>query len=279
MSQPNRTLLAALVGCLAGVALAAATLWISRQGREPPGFRRRTPAYMAEVMGLIHEDYVDKTDNHQLMSNAIRGMVGELDPHSAFMGAGEFDDLRIATEGNYSGIGIEVTIEDANLLIVIAPLDGSPAARAGIRPGDAILSIDGRQLRNRPLPEAIDSIRGEPGTMVKLGIGREELPRPLEFSIERAIVSVHSVRFEMLEPGFGYLRISHFSETTGSDTHDAIRALAQAGGRLRGSCWTCGTTRVAFSTRRSRYLTLSSRTARSFRRKDAPRNRAFAWRR
>ena len=215
MSQSNRTLLAALVGCLAGVALAAATLWFSRQGHETPGIPTKDARLMAEVIGLIHEDYVDKTDNHELMSNAIRGMVGELDPHSAFMDAEEFEDLRIATEGNYSGIGVEVTIDDANVLTVIAPLDGSPAARAGIRPGDAILSIDGRQLRNEPLPEAIESIRGEPGTTVKLGIGRDELPQPLEFTIERAMVSVHSVRFEMLEPGFGYLRISQFSETTG----------------------------------------------------------------
>ena len=185
-------------------------------------------------MGLIHDDYVDKTDDHTLMSNAIRGMVGELDPHSAFMDRDEFEDLKIATEGNYSGIGVEVTAEDG-VLTVIAPLDDSPAARAGIRPGDAILAIDGQLLRDEPLDEAIKRIRGEPGTVVKLGIGREPLPQPLELSIERAVVSVHSVRFDMLEPGYGYLRISQFSETTGPDTLAAIRALErEAGGKLRG---------------------------------------------
>jgi carboxyl-terminal processing protease len=161
-------------------------------------------------------------------------MVGKLDPHSAFMDEEEFEDLKIATEGNYSGIGVEVTVEDG-LLTVIAPLDDSPAARAGIRPGDAILSIDGKALRDEPLGEAIASIRGEPGTTVRLSIGRESLPQPFELAIERAIVSVHSVRFEMLEPGFGYLRISQFSETTGPDTLAAVRALQnEAGGRLRG---------------------------------------------
>jgi carboxyl-terminal processing protease len=150
------------------------------------------------------------------------------------MNKDEFEDLKIATEGNYSGIGVEVTAEDG-VLIVIAPLDGSPAARAGIRPGDAILSIDGRLLRSEPLDEAISRIRGEPGTVVRLGIGREPLPQPLEFSIERAMVSVHSVRYDMLEPGYGYLRISQFSETTGPDAQDAIRALErEAGGSLRG---------------------------------------------
>lgn len=234
MSQPRRIVLAALLGCLAGVVIAAATVRLARESRDQPGIPPKDARLLTEVMGLIHDDYVDKTDDHTLMSNAIRGMVGELDPHSAFMDKDEFEDLKIATEGNYSGIGVEVTAEDG-VLTVIAPLDDSPAARAGIRPGDAILAIDGKPLRNEPLDEAIKRIRGEPGTVVKLGIGREPLPQPLEFSIERAMVSVHSVRFDMLEPGYGYLRISQFSETTGPDTLAAIRALEQqAGGKLRG---------------------------------------------
>jgi carboxyl-terminal processing protease len=234
MRDPRRIVLAALVGCLAGVVIAAATFWLSREAGQEQGIPSGDARLLAEVMGLIHDDYVDDTDDHTLMSNAIRGMVGELDPHSAFMNRDEFEDLKIATEGNYSGIGVEVTAEDG-VLTVIAPLDDSPAARAGIRPGDAILAIDGRLLRSEPLAEAIKRIRGEPGTVVKLGIGREALQKPLELTIERAIVSVHSVRFDMLEPGYGYLRISQFSETTGADTLAAIRALEnQAGGELRG---------------------------------------------
>jgi carboxyl-terminal processing protease len=121
------------------------------------------------------------------------------------------------------------------VLTVIAPLDGSPAARAGIRAGDTILSIDGQAVGGGPLGDAIASIRGAVGTVVKLGIGREPLPQPIELSIVRAMVSVHSVRHEMLEPGIGYLRISQFSETTGADTEAAVLALeGQAGGRLRG---------------------------------------------
>jgi carboxyl-terminal processing protease len=226
--------LAALLGCLAGVVIAAATFWLSRETAREEGIPTGDARLLAEVMGLIHDDYVDDTDDHTLMSNAIRGMVGELDPHSAFMNRDEFEDLKIATEGNYSGIGVEVTAEDG-VLTVIAPLDDSPAARAGIRPGDAILAIDGQLLRSEPLDEAIKRIRGEPGTVVKLGIGREALTKPLELTIERAVVSVHSVRFDMLEPGYGYLRISQFSETTGPDTLAAIRALEnEAGGELRG---------------------------------------------
>lgn len=234
MKPDRRTVLAALLGCLAGLLLAVLAGWVSRQGREAPGLPPEDAHLLAEVIDLIRDDYVDPTDSHELMANAIRGMVGELDPHSSFLDAGEFEDLRVATEGNYSGIGVEVAVEDG-LLTVIAPLDGSPAARAGIRAGDTILSIDGRALRAGPLNDAIAEIRGRPGTVVKLGIGREPLPDPLEFSLVRAMVSVHSVRHEMLEPGIGYLRISQFSDTTGTDTEAAVRALEElAGGRLRG---------------------------------------------
>jgi carboxyl-terminal processing protease len=234
MTPTRRTVLAALLGCLAGVLLVVLAAWTARQGREGPDLPAKDARLMAEVIGLIRDDYVETTDSHQLMSNAIRGMVGELDPHSSFMDAEEFEDLRIATEGNYSGIGVEVTI-DADVLTVIAPIDGSPAARAGIRAGDTILSIDGEAVGSGPLGDAIASIRGAVGTVVKLGIGREPLPQPLEFAIVRAMVSVHSVRHEMLEPGIGYLRISQFSETTGQDTEAAMHALEeQAGGPLRG---------------------------------------------
>jgi carboxyl-terminal processing protease len=234
MSQPKRTLLVGLLGCLAGVLLAALALWIGRHGEEDATLPARDARLLSEVIHLIRDDYVDRTDDHELMSNAIRGMVGELDPHSTFMTAKEFEDLRIATQGTYSGIGVEVTIE-SEVLTVIAPIDDSPAARAGIRPGDAILAIDGRPFRDDRLGDAIESIRGEPGTVVRLTIGRKSVPNPLEVPIERALVSVHSVRYEMIEPGYGYLRISQFSETTGRDTATALRALGgESGGKLRG---------------------------------------------
>jgi carboxyl-terminal processing protease len=227
-------LLAALLGCLLGVTLTAATLWIAGGERRAASLPQKDARLLAEVLDRIHDDYVDRTDNHELMANAIRGMVGELDPHSAFMDADEFEDLRIATEGNYSGIGVEVTYE-SGVIVIIAPIDGSPAARAGIRAGDSIIAIDGQPVGDAGLAEAIASIRGEPGTVVNLTIGREAAAGPLDFAVERAVVSVHSVRSELLEPGFGYLRISQFSETTGVDIAGALRSLQQsAGGRLRG---------------------------------------------
>ncbi len=234
MNHPKRTLLAVLLGCLLGVTLAAATLWFTSRERRTAELSASDQRLLAEVINRIRADYIEPTDEHELMSGAIRGLVSELDPHSAFMDADEFEDLRIATEGNYSGIGVEVT-QESGVIVVIAPIDGSPAARAGIRAGDSILEIDGRAVRNEGLAEAIASIRGEPGTIVNLSIGRNAATAPLAFAVERAMVSVHSVRFEMLEPGYGYLRIAQFSATTGADSGAALRELRQlAGGRLRG---------------------------------------------
>lgn len=234
MKAPSRTVLAALLGCLAGVGFAAFTLWGVSRADRASGLPARDAELLAEVIGKIREDYVERTDQHELMTDAIRGMVGELDPHSAFMNREEYEDLRIATEGNYSGIGVEVTLE-SGVIVVIAPIDDSPAAHAGIRAGDRILRIDGRPAEGAALADAIERIRGKPGTVVHLTIGRQALAHPLEIDVERAMVSVHSVRTELLEPGIGYLRISQFSETTGPDIAPAVRALQErAGGRLHG---------------------------------------------
>ncbi|MGQ0384277.1 MAG: S41 family peptidase [Gammaproteobacteria bacterium] len=234
MSQPRRTLFATLLGCLLGVALSGGALWLASRSRGDSGLRHDDAHLLSEVMGRIHDDYVDRTDDHELMQDAIRGMVQELDPHSSFMDENEFEDLRIATEGNYSGIGVEVTAE-SGAIVVIAPIDGSPAARAGIRPGDLILAVDGGAVEYAKLADAIARIRGEPGTVVNLTIGRKDAPQPLDVPVERAIVAVHSVRQELLEPGLGYLRISQFSDTTGADVGNALRALQrEAGGSLRG---------------------------------------------
>jgi len=234
MISRERTLLAGLAGGILGMALAGTGFWLAGRERAATDLPREDAQLLAEVLDRIQTDYVERTDDHQLMSSAIRGMVGELDPHSAFMDAGEFEDLKIATEGNYSGIGVEVTLE-SGAIIVISPIDASPAARAGIHAGDRIVAVDGQAVEGAALAVSVARIRGEPGTIVNLGIGRKSVTAPLEFAIERAVVSVHSVHYEMLEPGYGYLRISQFSETTGSDTGQALGALQKlAAGHLRG---------------------------------------------
>ena len=234
MGNLNRTALSGLAGGILGIAVTGAGFWIVGHEPAPAGLPREDTELLAEVLDRIQADYVDRTDQHELMSGAIRGMVGELDPHSEFMNAGEFEDLRIATEGNYAGIGVEVTLE-ADAIIVISPIDGSPAARAGIRAGDRIVAVDGKAIMGAALADSVARIRGEPGTIVNLTIGRKSAATPLEFAITRAMVSLHSVNYEMLEPGYGYLRISQFSATTGADTDQALGALQKlSSGRLRG---------------------------------------------
>ena len=190
---------------------------------------------LAEVLERVKQDYVESVDDHALMEGAIRGMVSALDPHSAFLDNEEYDEIRISTTGSYFGVGIELTMEDGAVKVV-APIDGAPAARAGIHAGDVIVSIDDVPVDNAGLSDAIDRIRGEPGTSVKVSVVRADVEQPLDFVLERSNVQVHSVKHEVLEPGFGYVRITHFSETTGSDLTKAINALKSSSpqGRLRG---------------------------------------------
>ncbi len=182
---------------------------------------------LAEVLEHVRRDYVERVDDRTLIENAIRGMVSSLDPHSAFLDNEEYDEIRISTTGNYSGVGIEVTME-GGAVKVVAPIEGTPAAKAGIEPGDTIISIDGVAVEQATLNEAINRMRGRAGTTVKVRVTREGVSSPLEFLLERSNVQVHSVKHELLEPGYGYVRITHFSETTGLDLNNSITALKAA---------------------------------------------------
>jgi carboxyl-terminal processing protease len=182
---------------------------------------------LAEVLEHVRRDYVDRVDDRTLIENAIRGMVSALDPHSSFLDNEEYDEIRISTTGNYSGVGIEVVMQDGAVKVV-APIEGTPAARAGIEPGDTIISIDGAPVEQTSLNEAINRMRGRAGTTVKVKVTREGVATPLEFLLERSNVQVHSVKHELLEPGYGYVRITHFSETTSLDLGNSVAALKAA---------------------------------------------------
>ena len=179
---------------------------------------------LAEVLERVEHDYVNPVDDHQLLQSAIRGMVSSLDPYSAFLDSEEYDEIKISSSGQYSGVGIEVSLEDEQV-VVVSPFDGSPAAVAGIRPGDIITSIDGVPVNTTALTDTIGRMRGKEGTPVRIGILREGSPEPLEFTLKRSKVQLHSVTAELPEPGIGYLRIAEFSETTGEDTVAALRTL------------------------------------------------------
>jgi carboxyl-terminal processing protease len=166
---------------------------------------------------------VDEVDDHALVEKAIRGMVAALDPHSAYLDSDEFDEIRLSTMGSYPGVGIEVVASDG-VVKILRPFDGSPAQRAGLRAGDQIVRIDGTDI-GADLAGAIARMRGVSGSLITLSIRREGSPELLEFALRRAQVEVHSVLEQSLEPGFGYLRITTFSETTSQDVSRAISRL------------------------------------------------------
>ncbi|WP_239495381.1 S41 family peptidase [Salinicola halophilus] len=182
----------------------------------------------AEVFERIKRAYVEEVDDETLLRNAMRGMLSELDPHSAYLDADAFESLRESTEGEFSGIGIEVGLRD-DQLTVIAPIDDTPAARAGIQPGDRILAIDGTPTDSLTLQEAVELMRGEAGSELELTLLRGSEPEPRTVTLARESIRSESVSSRLLEPGFGYLRISQFQSRTGEETRDALEALAPDG--------------------------------------------------
>lgn len=188
----------------------------------------------AEVLHKVRSDYIDEVPYEELIEMAIRGMVAGLDTHSAYLDAEEYEEILISTAGSYSGVGLNVSIEN-NQVVVVAPFDGTPAKRAGIRSGDIIISIDDMPVVHDNLGETISRMRGKPGTRVKIVVSRADVAEPLSFDLERTHIRVASVKGSMLEPGYGYLRISQFSDNTGAELEDALRELMkEAGGRLDG---------------------------------------------
>ncbi len=186
-----------------------------------------------EVYERVQRDYVESVDDQTLIRNAIRGMLEGLDPHSAYLDQAEYQQLQEGTRGEFGGLGIEVGLEDG-FIKVIAPIDGTPADAAGIQPADLIIRIDGQSVRGLDLQQAVELMRGEPGTEITLGILRDGEDTPLAVTLERAVIRVESVRSRQLEAGFGYLRISQFQSRTGDDLLSEIDRWRDEHGPLDG---------------------------------------------
>ena len=177
-----------------------------------------------EVLSRIKSDYVEGVDDKSLIEDAIRGMLNGLDPHSAYLNVSEFADLKIGTTGKFGGLGIEVGMENG-FVKVISPIDDTPAARAGVQAGDLIIKLDDKQVKGMTLNEAVKIMRGKPNTDIRLTIVRENEPKSLVITITREIIRVQSVKNRMLEPGYGYVRITNFQSRTATDLLKAISDL------------------------------------------------------
>ncbi|MEE3210262.1 MAG: PDZ domain-containing protein, partial [Pseudomonadota bacterium] len=173
-----------------------------------------------EIFERIRSSYVEEVDDKTLFNNAIKGMLNSLDPHSAYLQEEDFSDLQENTSGKFGGLGIEVGMENG-LVRVITPIDDTPAQRAGIRAGDLIVSLDGEPVMGLSLSDAVELMRGEPGTPITLEVRRKGEAELLSFTIERAEIKVASVRTEMLDGEIGYVRLTQFQENTGIELQEA----------------------------------------------------------
>lgn len=182
----------------------------------------------AEVFERIKRAYVEEVDDTSLLRNAMRGMLSELDPHSAYLDREAFQSLRESTEGEFGGIGIEVGMED-DQLTVITPIDDTPASRAGLQARDLILRIDDTPTERMSLQEAVELMRGEPGSEIELTIMRQGESSPRSVTLTRENIRTESVKSELLAPGFGYLRVSQFQTRTGDQVSEHIRQLERDG--------------------------------------------------
>ena len=180
----------------------------------------------SEAFALIKRQYVDEVDDSTLMRNAMRGMASKLDPYTTYLDREELDDWEVTTSGEFGGLGIVVSKDgDDTAIKVVSPIDDTPAKRAGILSGDLILELDGDPVHDLSLHDAVQIMRGKPGTPIALTVSRKGVAEPFEVSITRAIIKVQSVRGQLLEPGYAYLRISNFQTRTSTDFMNHLEKL------------------------------------------------------
>ena len=230
MSVATRQGLALALSFLAGISLAVKAEQDTPQNPLPLDELRT----FTGVLDAVKQDYVEPVKDKDLLENAIRGMLSNLDPHSAYLDAEAFQDLQIGTSGEFGGLGIEVGQENG-FIKVIAPIDDTPAQRAGIRAGDLIIRLDDASVKGMPLSDAIARMRGKPNTPITLTILREGAKKPLKIKLIREVIQVKSVKNRLLEPGFGYLRITQFQARTAPSLEEALHDLEkQNQGPLKG---------------------------------------------
>ena len=179
-----------------------------------------------DVFERVRADYVEKPDDGKLVESAINGMLSSLDQHSTYMDAKDFRDMQVQTRGQFGGLGIEVTMEDG-LVKVVAPIDDTPAAKAGVQAGDLIAKLDGEEVKGMTLNQAVDKMRGAVSTPIKLTIIRKGADKPLELTLTRDIINIKSVRARVESDDIGYIRITSFSEQTGEGLKKAIADLTK----------------------------------------------------
>ena len=221
------------VGLVAGVLVSLHFAAIADKNTELPLPVEELRAF-SEVFGRIKSDYVEPVSDKKLITEAINGMLSGLDPHSAYLDADGFKELQAGTQGEFGGLGIEVGMEDG-LVKVISPIEDTPAFIAGVKSGDLIIKLDDTLVKGLTLNDAVKRMRGKPGSSIMLTIVRKNEPKPLQISVTRAVIKVQSVKSKLVDPGFGFVRITQFQEHTGENLASALMNLQkQNNGPLQG---------------------------------------------
>ena len=233
MSLKVRAILVLVIGVVMGLSLSVGGgLMSGSKAPDKEELAWEQTRLFAEVLERVKRDYVEPIDDAELLESAIRGMVSDLDAHSQYLDAGEYRDIRISTTGSYTGIGIEVDEVGGNVMIV-TPIAGSPAARAGIRSGDQIIAVNGISVEAAHLQDTIGRLRGHAGSKVSVTVLRDDAA--IQYDLRRQIIRMASVHKEFLGPSFGYVRISQFSENTARELSRAVDDLQDANdGLLQG---------------------------------------------
>jgi carboxyl-terminal processing protease len=201
-----------LVGAVAGVLVSLNFQAIADRAARSPLPVEELRAF-TEVFGAIKANYVEPVEDKKLITEAINGMLSGLDPHSAYLDAEAFKDLQVGTQGQFGGLGIEVSMEDG-FVKVVSPIEDTPAFRAGIKPGDLIIKLDETPVKGMSLQDAVKRMRGKPNTQITLTLSRKGEPQPIVVTLTRAIIKVQSVKSKMIEPGYAWVRVSQFQEAT-----------------------------------------------------------------
>jgi carboxyl-terminal processing protease len=220
------------VGALAG-ALATVSLQTLARGGAASPLPLEELQQLAAVFGMIKSDYVEPVDEKKLLTDAISGMVSGLDPHSQYFDKKSYKEFREGTTGRFVGVGIEITQEDG-LIRVVSPIEGSPADRAGLKPGDLITRVDDTAVKSLSMNEAVKRMRGTPGTKVLLTILRKDEDRTFQVTITREEIRTQSVKAKMVEPGYAWLRLSQFQESTVDDFAAKLDQLYKQDPKLKG---------------------------------------------
>lgn len=179
-----------------------------------------------DVLSVVKRDYVSDVENKKVVEGAIKGMLATLDPHSGYLDPDFYQDLQVQTKGEFGGLGIEITIKEG-LLVVVAPMEDSPAEKAGVKPGDVIVKIDGKYTKEFSLVDAVKRLRGPKGSPIQISLGRKGSPELIDVTIIRDNIAVRSVKARYLGDGFGYVRVSQFMEQTADDLKTALNNLAK----------------------------------------------------